>query len=1127
MKNISYGDPIPLFLGIKKIITIMKISFFISLIVVVSAHASAYSQTKKLDLVANQQTVRDILKIIEKHSDFRFFYNEDFSDLNKVISLEIKDGKVDEVLGILFNQTDITYKILENNVVVITPTVAMQQHKITGTVTDASTGEPLPGVSIGIENTNIGITTDFNGNYTIEIPGGGNPVLVVSYIGYNTERVQVNDQKVVDIKLVLDILKLNEVVVVGYGTNKKVNVTGAISTIDSKDINSVSSSNLTDNLTGKLPGLRVLQRTSEPGDYSSTYNIRGWGSPLVIIDGVQRDDFNKLDPNEIESVTVLKDASAAIYGVKAANGVLLITTHKGKEGKPAITLNSHYGIQSITAFPHAMNAAQWVEVTNEAYMNAGNTLPYSEQDLANYRNGTYPSTDWFGLIVKDNTPQQQHSLTISGGSDKIKYFTSLGYTDQDGLWKSGDLNYHRFNLRANMTARINKYLDTELSLGGILDKKNAPYKDTWNVFKAVWMQKPTIPVYANNDPDHMSEVADGLHPIAITNSDISGYNITQSRNFQSSFAVNYKIPYVEGLKARFFYSYDMYYDFTKKWKKQYSLYDYNAANDSYTTYTLNNPSSLAESYSEINKATFQTSLSYEKQFGKHNVKGLVLFENIKSKADNFNGSRDFSVDAVDQMYAGNTDNEQISSSSGSIYELVNEGIVGRLNYDFSSKYLFEYGFRYDGSSKFAKGHRWGFFPSFSVGWRVSEEDFIKNNVLFISNLKVRASWGKLGDDNSSSNQYLAGYTYPSGTYVFDGSAVSGLGSKSVANQEITWYKATTENIGIEGNLWHDMINFQFDVFTRKRSGLLATRSLSLPNTVGASLPQENINSDKSNGFEVVLGHSHKVGEISYGISGNFSYARTKSQYVEESDKGNAYLNWTGKTAYRWNDIVWGYNCIGQFQSLDEIYNSPVEDSDGNRKLLPGDLKYEDVNKDGIISSDDTKPILRNNTPQVNYGITLNFAWKGFDINALFQGATRFNIYLSEQFKAPIPWGRNGLAQYYDRWHRTDLFDQNSAWVPGKYPSTRVNGTDAWNHYTSTFTALDGSYLRLKNLEVGYTLPKKIITKIGIEKCRIYANGFNLKTWTDNDYVDPEHTMDTYGYLYPITKNINVGLSVTF
>lgn len=1109
-----------------KFLLIMKLTFLLTILTALNLSASVYSQETRINLNVKNASFLDIVNEIERQSEFRIFYKIDQVNLNKRFDIQVSNKKVAEVLKKVLSPGNLTYDLVDK-IIVIKPKAVMQGLVVTGAVTDAKTGDPLPGVAIAIENSTKGVLTDAEGKFKIDIPNE-NAVLVISYVGYGRERITVKNQKDLNIKLVPNALNLNEVVVVGYGTNKKIDLTGSISSITNKDISQVSSTNLTDNLTGKLPGFRVLQRTSEPGDYSSTYNIRGWGSPLIIVDGVQRDDFNKLDPNEIESISVLKDASAAIYGVKAANGVLLITTRKGKQGKPEIRLNSHYGWLSITAFPHPMNAAQWVEVTDEAYMNAGKSLPYTADDLKNYQNGTYPSTDWFGLIIKNNAPQQQHNLTINGGSDKIKYFTSIGYTGQDGLWKSGDLNYNRYNLRTNITAQITKDLETELSLGGIIDKKNAPYKDTWNVFKAVWMQKPIISVYANNNPDYMSEVADGLHPIAITNSSISGYHITQSRDFQSSFALNYKFPFVQGLKARMLYSYDMYYDFNKQWRKQYNLYDYDKASNTYISYLLDNPSNLNESYSETNVSTFQASFNYEKQFaGKHNVKGLLLFEDHRTNADNFNGSKDFTVDAVDQMYAGNSTNNQITSSSSGVYKTVNEGIVGRFNYDYLSKYLFEYSFRYDGSCKFAENHRWGFFPSVLVGWRISEERFIKDNLPFVSNLKIRASWGKLGDDNALNYQFLTGYTYPTGNYVFDGTVVSGLSSKSMANENITWYKATTENIGIEGNLWENLINFQLDVFSRKRTGLLATRSLSLPNTVGASLPQENINSDKSNGFEAVLGHSFKIGEFNYDISGNFSYSRTKSQYVEESDKGNSFLNWQGKSSYRWSDIVWGYNCIGQFKSFDEIYSSPIEDGDGNRKLLPGDLKYEDVNKDGIINSDDMKPILRNNNPQVNYGISLNLSWKGFDFSALLQGATRFNVYLNEQFKAPLSWGRNGLAQYYDRWHRSDLFDANSSWVAGKYPSTRISGTAPWNQYTSTFTALDGTYLRIKNVEIGYSIPKKIISKISLESCRVYVNGYNLKTWTDNDYIDPEHSMDTYGYLYPITKNINIGLSVTF
>ena len=1114
-----------------KTLLVMKLTLLICLFFAFQSIAiEALSQNQRLSINQKNIKIEDIIQLIENKTDFYFMYSAKTIDVDRTVDIEATNKLVPEILNYIFNGTNVSYKI-DGRLIALSKddemsSVSQQQKSISGKVTD-STGAPLPGVSVVVKGTTTGIITDMDGKYTLsKVPE--NATLQFSFVGMKTQEVIIGAKTSINVTLAEESIGLDEVVAVGYGTNKKMNVTGAISSINSKEIASVSSSNLTDNLTGKLPGLRVLQRTSEPGDYNSSYNIRGWGSPLIIVDGVQRDDFNKIDPSEIESVTVLKDASAAIYGVKAANGVLLITTHHGKDGDPEITLNSKYGWQNITTFPHPMDAAQWVEVTNEANMNAGTSLPYTSDQLEKYKNGTLTGTDWYGLVVRNNAPQQQHNLSVSGGSKKIKYFSSIGYLDQDGIWKSGSLNYDRYNIRSNVSAQISENLDAELNLGAICDKKKAPSTDTWVVFKSIWMQKPIIPVYANNEGNYMSNVADGTHPLAVTNSSISGYNNTENKNFSGSFALNYKLPFLEGLKFRFLYGYDIYFNHQKKWSKQYALYDYDSSTSLYTSYLNNNPSSIYEYNSELDRSTMQTSLSYERVFNsKHNVKALLLFENLKTKSDNFYGTKYFAVDAVDQLYAGTSSNQSISSDSGNIYELANQGLVGRFNYDYLSKYLVEYSFRYDGSSKFMEGNRWGFFPAVSLGWRISEENFMKNTLPFVSNLKLRTSWGQLGDDSASSYQFLTGYTYPSGNYVFDSSVTSGLGFKGMANENITWYKATTKNIGLEGNLWNDKLNFQFDLFSRKRTGLLSTRQLSLPATVGADLPQENLNSDISNGYEIVLGHTNKIGEVWYNISGNFSYARNKNQHIEESDQGNSYLNWKNRSTNRWDNIVWGYNCIGQFQSFDEIYSSPIEDGDGNRKLLPGDLKYEDVNKDGVIDDYDKKPILRNNTPEINYGINLSAGYKGFDFNILLQGATRFNIQLQEQFRSPLPWGRNGLAQYYDRWHHADLFDETSAWVPGKYPSTRLSGTASWNTETSTFNVLDGSYLRIKNIEIGYTIPSNYLKKAGIHKLRVYANGYNLYTWSKIDYVDPEHSMDTYGYLYPITRNFNIGVNVSF
>jgi TonB-linked SusC/RagA family outer membrane protein len=1130
MKNHSKFDWERLLFPGNKLLLVMRLSTLLLMFNLLSVNASVFSQS--FTLKEDNIPLKDLLFTLESQSKITFLYRDEIVE-NQYVSVDLKNADLGEVLNQVLQKTGDTYRQLDNLIIII-PKEVVQQQKVTGTVTDATTNEPIIGASVIIEGTPGGAVTDLNGKFTLDIPKA-DAVIVVSFLGYNSERVTVNEQSVLNIKLLPDIQKLNDVVVIGYGTQKKETVTGAISNVTSKGINTTSNINVVNMLAGKLPGLRVTQRTGEPGDYATDFDIRGFGTPLTIVDGVPR-DFNKLDPNEIESVTVLKDASAAVYGVKGGNGVILVTTKKGSKGKTEFSYTGTYGVTQIANSPSLLNAYEYATLTDESYINANNTPPYSKEQLEQYRNGTLPSTDWFDLVVRKNAPQQQHNLSVSGSSEKVKYFLSLGYYDESGIYKSGDLNTNRYNFRSNVTADVTKNLQAEIFVNGIIDTKNSPSESTGGIFQALWSIKPTISIYANDNPAYLSDMEDAVHPLAITNSSISGYNKNTNKTFNGSFALNYTPAFIQGLKARILYAYDNAYNFNKIWKKQFDLYTYDAATKTYSvTGSRNSPTTLTQNFGESTATTAQASLEYEKTFlNVHNIKALLLVEERKSSGLSFNGSKQFSFDAVDQLYAGNALNQAVNS--GNINPNVNQGLVGRLNYGFKGKYFAEGSFRYDGSSKFADGHRWGFFPAISAGWRISEESFLKDKIAFLNSLKVRASYGKLGDDGSSSYQYLSGYNYPSSNYVFNGTLVNGLGFRGLSNYDLTWYTSKLTNIGLDADVWQNNLHIEADFFNKKREGLLATRNLSLPSTVGAGLPQENLNSDLTRGFELTLTHRKRIGEVEYNVSGNVSFTRTKNLYIERASSNNSYRNWRDNNSYRWNDNYFGLKVLGQFQSMEEIKNSPIEDGNGNRNLLPGDLKYEDLNHDGIIDDNDYQNVGRNSgTPEINFGLTLGAQWKGFDVNILFQGASNFTVsYIHTiALDAPLAWGRNGLDVFMDRWHKADMFDPNSAWVAGKYPSTRTKSgltTSAdWNYQPSDFWLKDASYLRLKSVQIGYTFPASMLGNDKfIKSLRVYVNGFNLATWSGlNSLIDPEHTNTTYGNTYPITKNYNFGINLIF
>lgn len=1130
---------------------IMKFTFYIVTLLALSTQLIWASDTMgqslektRIDIRVENKSLKDVLTLLEDKSKIHFTYNEKFVNQYQHISVNEHDQTVALILNAVLFNTNLEY-LQKNNKVIISEKEMVQTTMqpgmnneapvfiVKGVVTDDK-GLPLPGVSILVKGTKTGAVTGVNGAYSISLPDTTG-TLVFSFIGFEPQEVNVGGRNTINISLVPVANSLNEVVVVGYGSQKKATVTGAISTISAKEINTATNGNVANLLAGKLPGLRVTQRTSEPGDYATDFDIRGFGAPLVVVDGVPRTNFNRLDPNEIESISVLKDASAAVYGVKGGNGVVLITTKRGN-GNTVFNYSSTFGATKIAHSPEILNAYQFATLTDEAYINAGNTPPYAADVLEKYRTGALPSTDWYNLVIRKYSPEQQHSISASGSSDKIKYFLSLGYYDETGIYKSGDLNANRYNFRSNITADLTKDLQVEVLLNGIKDTKNAPGENTGSIFQALWSEPPTISVYANNNPAYLSNMPDATHPISITTSSYSGYNDNTNKTFNGSFALNYKIRAIDGLRARILYAYDNTSSFNKVWQKAVNVYDYDAATETYNVSgTRNAPTTLNQYYTEATSTTAQASLEYIKTVkSDHHIKALLLVEERKQSGLAFNGSRQFSLDAVDQLYAGNTANQAVTSTN--VDPNVNQGLVGRVNYDFKGKYLLEGSFREDGSSKFAEGHRWGFFPAVSAGWRITEEPFLKNKVSFLDNLKLRASYGKLGDDASSTYQYLSGYNYPGSNYVLNGTLVNGLGFRGLSNPNLTWFTSKLANIGIDADLFSSKLHLEADVFSKRREGLLATRNLSLPGSVGAGLPQENLNSDLTKGFEISLGYRNHIGDFNYNVSGNVAFTRTKNLYIEQAGATNSYSSWRSNGSNRWNDNYFGYKVIGQFKSMAEIQSSPVEDGNGNRSVLPGDLKYQDLNHDGIIDDNDVQVVGKNSgTPEMTYGFTLGAQWKGFDINALFQGGSQFTVsYLGTiALDGPLAFGRNGLDVFMDRWHHENLFDANSPWVPGKYPSTRTKGgtnrPDGWNFLPSDYWLKDASYLRLKSVELGYTLPASLIGKTGfIKSLRVYVNGFNLVTWSGlNDLVDPEHTNASYGNTYPITKNYNFGVNLTF
>ncbi|MCD7899479.1 MAG: TonB-dependent receptor [Bacteroides sp.] len=1025
-----------------------------------------------------------------------------------------------------------------------------QNRTIKGVIIDTM-DEPIIGASVVIDKTTVGTITDLDGQFTLEVPAD-TKLLKITYIGYSTQMVDVTNTNNVKIVLQEDAQKLDEVVVVGFGTQKRVNLTGAVAAVTAKELNATKNQNTQNMLTGKIAGVRVVQKTSESGEFNNQFDIRGYGTPLIVIDGVPRgnDSFARLSPDEIESISVLKDASAAVYGVKAANGVVLVTTKRGEVGKTKISYNGYYGFQRPSDVLKPVGSADRMTLFNEKSMRSldNPSLTYTDEQIGAYLTGEKQSTDWYDATLKNNAGQQQHNVSASGGTQKVDYFLNFGYSQQDGFFRSGDLNYDRFNLRSNINAQLTDRLKVSLNVNGILDTKKSPSTPIWEIYKQLWRLIPDDPIYANNNPlyyQRNASAADVNNTVALTSADVSGYRKNINKIFQATGTFTYDIPYVKGLSAKGMYTFDNTISDNSIYLKEFYEYDYNSVNDTYVGTAKNGPTNLDRKYKTAQTNLWQLSLNYENSFGQHNVSGFVLYEESHSKGDNIKAFRQFSI-PLPYLFAGEGNENQIGTADANdIYEYASKSWVGKVNYDFAGKYLVEASFRYDGSSKFPPSKRWGFFPAASIGWRMSEEAFIKDNLSFVQNLKIRASYGKLGDDGAIDYQFIGGYNYPNTDggrinnyptgYVFDGTYANGLGFRITPNPNITWYTSKTLNIGLDADMWGGLLGFSFDVFERKRDGLLENRLVSVPGTFGSKMPQENINSDITRGLELELRHRHRIGDFGYNVLANIALTRSKWNHREQSPFGNSWDNYRNNKSNRWKDIWFGWGDNGRYTSYDQIANSPIFTDNG---MLPGDYIYEDWNGDGIIDDYDRHPIAtatdaekadfqdKRNYPLLNFGLTLSAQYKGFDLSVLFQGAGMSYVSYGDQLSTPLGWNGNALDLFLDRWRPEDPkknpYDPTNKWIGGYYSYGATKPDD-----NSSFAIQNGSYLRMKSIELGYTIPARTLSVLGVKNLRVYVNAYNLFTITDVKGVDPERPTEQFGYMYPLNKTVNFGLSLDF
>jgi TonB-linked SusC/RagA family outer membrane protein len=999
-------------------------------------------------------------------------------------------------------------------------TLETQQSKvrITGTVVD-QTGAPVIGANVTEKGTTNGIVTDIEGKFVLSI--SENAVLQISYIGFFTQDVTVGNRTELNIRLDEDTRVLDEIVVVGYGTQRRSTLTGSVSAVNADQLTITPVSNVTNALTGKLPGLVTKQSSGLPGSDAASFNIRGFDGPLVIIDGIEA-RLTDLDPNQIESISILKDGAASIYGARAGNGVLLVTTKRGVIQKPTITLNTSYTMQGVTQLAKTASSGQWAEIKREAHLNAGlpeETAPFTAEEVEKYFAGNdpaYPSSDWYDFVFKDWAPQQNHNLSIRGGNEKLKYLGFFGYQKQGTMVKKNGGDYSRYNLQSNIDAAITSRLTLSVNLFAAYEN-HLFSKRVITEFYWQDLYGTTSPLYPTTlpDPTKLSYGGSEVGSVALTSDmDINGYNLNKIKDLHGSATLSYDVPGVEGLTAKAFVNYRDWQTYSKSISKTYDFYTYNYAADIYTLAGTANPSpSISESVSFNRRLTQQYSLNYDRTFrNAHHVTALAMFESVDYAGNNFSAARrDLLTPLIEQMFAGSTASQ---TNNGSASEDGRASVIGRVNYSYRDRYLLETILRADASAKFPDGKRWGYFPGVSVGWVLSQEGFMQS-VSAIEFLKLRASYGSSGNDGVGNFQYLAGFQI-SGRYQWGDRLVNGLSSTGMANPLLTWEKMSIYNGGLDFSLLNRTVYGTVEAFYRTRNGIPATRATSLPSTFGTTPPTENINSLNNRGFELSLGTAKSNSRFMYDVSANISWSRAKYDHYEESEYEDPDQKRQNQRSGQWTDRVIGYVSDGLFTSQAEIDALPYEYAElagRNASLRPGDVKFKDMNSDGVLDWRDRQEIGMGSTPHWFFGLNGTVAWRGFDFTALFQGAFGYSTSVGGYYTTTD-------THYKLRWTETN--NHRDALYP------RIGGA-ASNTWTSDYRLQSSAYVRLKNASLGYTLPRQWTDRAGIDRLRLYVSGTNLITLSSLNkyYIDPEVPSGTQNMYYPQQRTISFGLNLIF
>lgn len=1090
----------------------MKLAF-VSIFIFASGifATEATSQTAKVSIVANNISTQDLMLEIEKQTDYLFVYNENEVNLNRKVTIQATNQTVAEVLNKAFDQTDVIYAMEGSNIMLIkketkNKTLSTQQkaRTINGIITDEKS-EAIIGANVSVKGTTNGTITDVNGNFSLANISD-NDIIVISYIGYTPQEIRAGKQTSLKVILKEDTQAIDEVVVVGFGTQKKVNLTGSIGTVKADEVlKSRPVTNVQELLAGSVPGMVVTKGSGAAGSGASI-NIRGTSTignssgVLVLIDGIPGNIYT-LNPNDIESVSILKDAaSAAIYGSRAANGVILVTTKGAKATeRPTVEFSSNIGIQNPQFKLDFVGAEDFMRLYDQAMINDGKQAVYGEQGIQDLHAGKYVDNKWYKEIYKKNTVINNTHVALSGKEKSISYRFSISNDYQDGNLPNN--NYNRLIFKPDMRFQILKNLEARASLQYTQTNIKNPNGGT-----TIWQTQaarisPVTPIY-NTDDSYATGGAMGGNPIAGVNE--SGYSKERHKEMMAIFDVSYSPLKDWNIKGNIAtYSHNTTY---KDRKNTYYLYD----NDGNIAKTENQVSSLKET----NTYNFRTQLQFTSDYSfkiaaDHNFKVLAGYSQEYYKSDGFWASRDkLPFDGIDVLNTG-SDNKQNGSADNDGNEYSNDVAVqswfGRLNYDYQGKYLFEASLRADGSSRFAKGHRWGVFPSFSGGWNIHREAFMMPASNWLSELKVRASWGILGDAEKVGYYPTAQIlSYDPKIYAFNDKLVGGAYNNIAVNPNITWEESKYTNFGLDFGVLDQRIKLSADYFINLRDNILYRPPV--PSEFGLNAPYSNMLKMKNQGMDIMASYQDSKGDFRWGVDVNLSYSKNKVLEMGDSER---WIEDNNKVTYL-NDryqLPYGYEAIGLFQSEEEIAGSPDQ---GN--VLPGNIKFKDQNNDNVIDEKD-RVVLNRKVP-VNFGMNLSFGYKDFDFSMNMYGKLNFKKYLQGYEGWAFYLTDNARPMHLDAWSETNR--------DASYPRLTLSNTA--NDYDSRYNSFwlrTADYLKIQNIQIGYTVPKSALERVNIQYLRLYLSGQNLATITGYDGFDPE------GGWYPLARTFSFGFNLQF